>query len=60
MSLFQKVEAASDQAAAITFGLDKPRHRDNVLYGHDSAMATLDVLQDHNDAHAEGRCAQQG
>ena len=50
----QKVELASDQAAAATFGLQQPRRHDYTYDGHSAAMATLDVLQDHNEAYTEG------
>ncbi|XP_072034407.1 coiled-coil domain-containing protein 191-like [Amphiura filiformis] len=51
----KKVEAASDEAAAITFGVGKPRRQNNLLSGHGSAMATINVLQDHNEAYTEAQ-----
>ncbi|XP_071959116.1 uncharacterized protein [Antedon mediterranea] len=48
----KKVEAASDQAAAITFGQSQ---KYPIKSGHGNAMATIAALQDNNEAQTEAQ-----
>ncbi|PIK57212.1 putative coiled-coil domain-containing protein [Apostichopus japonicus] len=54
-SWLKKVEQASDEATAITFGKGKSKVRDYQSNGHVGALATIDALKDHDAAYNEAQ-----